>query len=100
MLYHYIHTNVLLNPKSMTHTELTSIIRLAVRECAIEVNETYQRYGIKISRPDIVKEIGQPFYEAGVRDGKLRPFRSRTGSTGKIWVQTQDYLRYKSELFN
>jgi hypothetical protein len=84
----------------MTHEELTSIITQAVLETAIAVNEEYLQHGGRVSRADIIREIGLPLYEAGVVAGKLKPVRNSGGVNAKIWLATKDYLRYKSELFN
>jgi hypothetical protein len=84
----------------MNHTELVSIIHEAVRETAISINELYQKHGLRISRADIIREIGLPLYDQGVKEGKLKPFRNSGGVNAKIWVATQDYIRYKTELFN
>ena len=85
---------------SYNQAEMLSIIRKAISETAIEVNEVYRRHGTLIGRSDIIREIGQTLYDAGVKNGKLRPKRKLEGVKGKLWFQTQEYVRYKTELSN
>jgi hypothetical protein len=84
----------------MTQRELVSIIKTTVLETAIAVNEAYRNHGTLVCRADIIRDIGKALYDNGVTQGKLSPFSKTNGVKGKLWVQTQEYLRYKNEMFN
>jgi len=84
---------------NLTHQELTSLIKRAAIEAAIQTVEAYQKNGPLISAADIIRDIGIDLYNEGVRIGKLCPQRKEGTIKGKRWVKMEEYLRYKADLF-